>query len=219
MNILVTAGATWIKVDEVRILTTLFTGNTGLFIAQELAKKGHKVTLLVNPHCFSGSIKAKGCKIVTFHYFDELRVAVERELKAEKYGAIIHSAAVSDYKVDNVYKGKIPSSEKDLILRLSPAQKIIKSMRKSAPQAYLVQFKLEIEKKGLLEKAQNSMYENNSNAVVANAYEDLKAGYRAYLISTTCPISELNSKNELVEKINQLIKTKKGLIFGFGEKS
>lgn len=216
MNILVTAGATWIKVDDVRILTTLFTGNTGLSIAQGLVKKGHKVTLLVNPHCLNIG-NTRGLKVIPFRYFEDLQESVNKELKRNKFGAIIHSAAVSDYKVDNLYKGKIPSYEKALILRLSPAKKIIRSMRKLAPQAYLVQFKLEIEKKGLLEKAQASMYKNNSNAVVANAYEDLKVGYRAYLISTTCPIIELNSKNELVEKIDQLIQIKKDFIFGFGE--
>ncbi len=39
MKVLVTAGSTWTKIDDVRIITNRFTGKTGLGLAQGLKKK------------------------------------------------------------------------------------------------------------------------------------------------------------------------------------
>ena len=73
MKILITAGSTWIGIDEVRILTNRFTGKTGLYLAQELKKKGYLVTLLINPHCTG---KIKGLRAVYYRYFYELKTAI-----------------------------------------------------------------------------------------------------------------------------------------------
>jgi len=216
MRILVTAGATWAKVDDVRILTNVFTGLTGLFLAEALAKK-YPVTLLVNPHCFGGQVTAKGCRVKTFSYFDQLRAAVIRELKVRKYDVIIHSAAVSDYLLKKPFKGKIASSSAGLKLELVPAPKLIKLMRAMAPEAFIIQFKLEMSATGLLEKAQSSMLANASDAVAANAYSDLKTGYKAYLISRTHPVMTINSKRDLAQKIDRLINAGPGFIYGFGK--
>ena len=35
MKVLITAGATWVKIDDVRIITNRFTVNTGLYLAKE----------------------------------------------------------------------------------------------------------------------------------------------------------------------------------------
>ena len=35
MKVLITGGATWIKIDVVRIITNIFTGKTALFLAKE----------------------------------------------------------------------------------------------------------------------------------------------------------------------------------------
>jgi phosphopantothenate---cysteine ligase (CTP) len=213
MQILVTAGATWAKVDDVRILTNVFTGSTGIFLAEALAQK-HKVTLLVNPHCFSGKVIAKGCRVVPFSYFNQFKSEVIRELTTGKYDVIIHSAAVSDYFLKKPFKGKIASRAAGLKLELVPTPKIIKIMRILAPKAFIVQFKLEMSAAGLLEKAQNSMLANSSDAVVANAYSDLKTGYKAYLISRTHPVMVLGAKRELAQRISELINIKPGFIYG-----
>ena len=70
IRVLVTAGATWVKVDEVRILTNRFTGKTGLSLAEGLKKKGYRVTLLANPHCLNG---IKDIKLISYRYFELCR--------------------------------------------------------------------------------------------------------------------------------------------------
>ena len=104
MKVLVTAGSTWIKIDDVRIITNRFTGKTGLGLAQGLKKKGHSVTLLANPHCLG---KVGELKIVPYYYFEEFKREVFKILKKQSYDLIIHNAAVSDYKLVKPFKGKI----------------------------------------------------------------------------------------------------------------
>lgn len=198
MKVLITAGATWVKVDEVRILTNKFTGKTGLCLAQELRKSGCSVTLLINPHCAG---KVKGVKAVYYRYFDEFKTAINKLLNKNRFDAIIHTAAVSDYKLKKPLKGKVSSGKKELVLKLVPAEKIIKQIRKLAKHSTLIQFKLEAKRKGLCEKAYKSLKENKSDYVIANALEDLKSKYKAFIIDKDRNTAVLNSKRGLVREI------------------
>ena len=207
MKILITAGPTWVKIDEVRILTTIFTGNTGVYCAQQLAKRGAQVTLLINPHCYGISRKARvsGIKIVPFHYFEEFKARVAKELRKTRYDAIIHSAAVSDYTLVRAFAGKIPSGKSALTLRLKPALKLITLIRSLAPDSLLVQFKLEIKRSGLIEKAYKSLKGNTSDFVVANALVDLKTSYKAFLLDKNKHCITLNSKAALCDTLYRII--------------
>jgi len=196
MKVLVTAGATWVKVDDARILTNKFTGKTGLFLAQALKKQGHKVTLIINPHCIG---EIKGIKTIYYRYLDEFIKAVDKALKRESFGMIIHTAAVSDYKLKSAFKGKIPSNKKELVLKLTPSEKVIKRMRRLAKNALIVQFKLEAKTRSLCSKAYKSLKSNKSNYVVANSLEDLKKGYKAFLIDKDKNITAIGSKKALSE--------------------
>jgi len=174
-KILITAGSTWVKIDEVRVLTNRFTGRTGLELARALQKAGFAVTVLVNPHCVSR--ERTGLKTVPFYYYDEFKTAIEKLLKKEKFDAIIHTAAVSDYYLPRPGKNKIASGKKELVLRLKPTAKIVQLARKLAPGAVSIQFKLEKNLKGLIDKAYASLRSNNSDYVVANALEDITQKY------------------------------------------
>jgi phosphopantothenoylcysteine synthetase/decarboxylase len=202
MKILITAGPTWVKIDQVRILTTIFTGRTGLALAKAFKKTGHQVTLLVNSHCLG---EIKGIRTVEFCYFDQLKQNLIQELQNNKYDAVIHSAAVSDYILKKPFTGKIASGKLELVVRLSPAEKLIKLIKRLNPQAYLIQFKLEIQRKGLIDIAYASLKHNNSDYVVANAWEDLENGYKAFFINRDKNIINLNSLNQLFRVIHKSI--------------
>ena len=49
MKVLITGGPTWVKIDEVRIITNIFTGRTALFLAKEFKRRKYDVTLIINP--------------------------------------------------------------------------------------------------------------------------------------------------------------------------
>jgi len=202
MKILITAGATWVKVDEARILTNRFTGKTGLFLARELKNKGHKVTLLINPHCTG---KISGVKAVYYRYLDEFVRAVDKALEKERFDMIIHTAAVSDYKLKSVFKGKIPSNKKELVLKLIPSQKVIKRIRRMAKKSLIVQFKLEAKTRLLCQKAYKSLKSNKSDYVVANSLEDLKSGYKAFLIDKDRNITPVRSRKALSSALSRIV--------------
>ena len=186
-------------IDEVRILTNIFTGNTGLGLARSFARKKHQVTLLINPHC--GQKIPAAVKVREFRYFKELQSLLEEELKSRHYDLIIHCAAVSDYHLKKPAKGKLPSQEKELVLKLQPTPKLIKKIRSLARNSFLVQFKLEAEGERLLNRALSSMIRNRADLAVANAYSDLKQGYLAYIIDRSGHIKEIHSKTELFKNI------------------
>ncbi len=202
MKILITAGATWIKVDAVRILTNRFTGKSGFFLARALKKKGHSVTLLINPHCIG---KVRGITAVYYRYFEEFESKILKILKSRSFDAIIHMAAVSDYKLRSAYPAKIPSGRQALNLKLIPAEKIIAKIRKLAPASTLIQFKLEANRKGLIDKAYKSLLKNRSDFVVANCLKDMRLGYKAFLIDRQKKVIKIRSKKALARTLNRLI--------------
>lgn len=202
MKILITAGATWVKVDSVRILTNRFTGKGGLYLARALKAKGHQVTLVINPHCVG---RVKGLKVFYYHYFDQLKSRLSSLLKKNHYQAIIHMAAVSDYQLKAARKGKIPSGRKALSFKLVPTEKIIKKIRKLAKKSLLIQFKLEPSRRNLKAKAYKSLKANKSDYVVANSLTDLGLGYKAFLIDSQKKVLDIRSKKALADSLNKII--------------
>lgn len=200
-KILITAGATWVKVDAVRILTNRFTGRSGLYLARALKKKGHQITLIANSHCLGKTI---GITLLDYRYFKEFKGQVTKALSKKKYDAIIHMAAVSDYRLTAPAKGKIVSGKRSLTLELVPAEKIIKTIRLLAKESLLIQFKLEAKRRAIIQKAYQSLKKNKSDFVVANALEDLD-NYRAWLIDRRKKVTELESKKALADTLNNII--------------
>jgi len=206
IRILVTAGATWTKIDEVRVLTNIFTGKMGLYLAKALKAKGYSVTLIINPHCTGKITKVKA---IYYHFFDEFGAALKKILKIQRFDAIIHMAAVSDYILKRVHKGKISSGQKELNLKLVPAKKIIKMIRRLAKKSILIQFKLEMNREGIIKKAYDSLRKNDSDFVVANALEDLKKKYQSFIINREGKITKVNSKKSLIDNLNRIIQGSK----------
>ncbi len=209
MKVLVTAGSTWAKIDDVRIITNRFTGKTGLCLDQGLKRKGHSVTLLINPHCLGEAIplgvgKIKGLRVIPYYYFEEFKKEVTKTIKKQNYDVIIHNAAVSDYKLAKPFKGKI-SSGKSQDLKLISTEKIIKHIRRLASKSMLIQFKLEPKQKGIIDKAFKSLKVNKSDFVIANALEDLKTGYKGFLIGRDKKVIALGSRSSLLAALNKLI--------------
>ncbi len=201
MRILITGGATWAKIDKVRILTNIFTGKTSLFLAKYFLKKKTEVTLLINPHCIESFPRSRNIKIIFFRYFDELKKALKEELKRNKYDAIIHTAAVSDYVLKRPFKGKIPSNRKKIELRLQPTQKLTKLIHSLAKNSFLVQFKLETKSKYILKKAYRSLITNRFNLVIANVYRPQNKQYSAFIIDPSFTITKVSSLGELAQSL------------------
>ncbi len=212
-KILVTAGPTWVPIDAVRVISNISSGRTGAVIAQYAAKKGANVTLLLGPSdAVHNSRLRQGLRVVRFRYFDEFRNLISRELKKQKYDIIIHAAAVSDYRPARIFKQKIKSGKKGLTIFLKPTVKLIDRIRKNAPQAFLVMFKLEAgkPKKELIDIAYATMRRCRADLVIANDLKDIsKNSHRAYIVDAQKRITPVATKEKLAAKLFGII-SKKG---------
>lgn len=198
-RILITAGPSWVPIDSVRVISNTATGETGCLLAEELNNSGAKVTLVLGPVgvcCLNNKIR-----LVRFKFFDELKHIIEQELSSKKYDIIIHSAAVSDFRAQETSKGKLKSN-KAHSLKLLLLPKIIQGIRRLAPEAQLIPFKLELNSEAaLIEKAKTFLAKVKGDYIVANRLYP----YRAFLIDKTGKVVfRVKNKTDLA---NKLVKT------------
>ena len=201
-RILITAGPTWVPIDSVRVISNIATGETGILLAEKLQDSGARVTLLLGPVTACGLNKK--INIIRFKFFDELRNIIKKELAAEKYDAVIHSAAVSDFKPRAYICGKL-SSDKIHNLKLVPLPKIIRDIRALSPKAKLAIFKLEagISDRALIERARKSLAAYGADLVIANR---IYPKYKAFILDRKKVYSRADSKKELVKNMVNLVK-------------
>lgn len=180
-HILITAGPTWVPIDNVRVISNIATGETGILLAEKFRNLGAMVTLLL------GSAEVccldKKINLIRFKFFDELKNIMLKELRSKKYDIVIHSAAVSDYRPIKIYAHKVKSGIKNWQLHLAPTEKIIDLLKESDPNIFLVGFKFEsnTNKDKLIKKAKILMQRCGLNLAVANTISQGK--YKAYVLN------------------------------------
>ena len=163
-KILVTAGGTIEKIDDVRYITNRSSGKMGIAIAKECLERGAEVLLLrakhsVEPHYH---IHEKN-----FETADELFSLIKEHIK--DYDYCYHAAAVSDFSVQNKIEGKLPSDQ-PITLKLEPQIKILEQIKNLNPEIHLIGFKAESEQDSnkLKEKAEKKLKESHADALIAN---------------------------------------------------
>lgn len=189
MKILVTAGSTQVNIDQVRVISNIFRGRTGTSMAKHLNGR-HEVTLITsNPEMTGAQVECAfghNLRVLTFKTFDELAYLMEQEIRTGNYDVVIHSAAVSDYRVSGVFSlvanemvpvdasRKISSNAERLFLELSPTYKIVDKIRSEwGFTGVLVKFKLQVgmSEKELIEIASRSRATSDADFIVANCLE------------------------------------------------
>jgi len=186
-RVLITGGSTRIHIDKVRVITNIFKGKTGNAIAEYLVKTGkYNVDLITS----NKSININDINLFNYKTYDELYDTMKKCILENKYDIIIHSAAVSDYKVIDVNGctmtgiGKISSVHDELIIKMKPTRKIVDDIRNLwGYKNKLIKFKLQVDMsdKELIEIAINSMEHSNADMIVANCLE--WCNERAYIIN------------------------------------
>ncbi|MDD5456738.1 MAG: phosphopantothenoylcysteine decarboxylase [Candidatus Margulisbacteria bacterium] len=206
-QILVTAGNTWAPLDKVRVITNIFSGETGLTIAHKLAKKGFKVSVLLGDIRINlKKFRHKNLKIIRALTFKAFYKKIKKEVKKQKYSVLIHAAAISDFYLKKPLKGKIKSKKK-LKLKLNPTPKIADKIKKWDPDIILIKFKLEadIKKKKLLKTALKSKDSSKANLVIANKLP-CKKQHVFYLIKSKKQYVKLKGKKTLAKKLAKILK-------------
>jgi phosphopantothenate---cysteine ligase (CTP) len=141
MRILITSGATREPIDAVRFLSNVSTGRTGALLADALAAHGHTVTLLHGQSAVRPS--ASAITTETFSSTEDLQSQLRRLLGAGCFDAVIHAAAVSDYRPPETHDGKMSSYAAEITLRLVPTPKLLPGLKHTSPRPLkVIGFKL-----------------------------------------------------------------------------
>ena len=177
---MITAGPTWVAIDKVRVISNIATGQTGILLSRMLSLRAAKVTLLLG----SGEISFpdKGFRVIRYRFFDELNRLLRDELKTGAYDAVIHSAAVSDYRPEKIYQKKISSGIKNWGIQLVPTPKLSDNFVFGGKDLLKVGFKFEpgISDERLICEGLALRKASNLDLVVANGTG--KNGYRAFIV-------------------------------------
>ncbi|WP_048148441.1 bifunctional phosphopantothenoylcysteine decarboxylase/phosphopantothenate--cysteine ligase CoaBC [Palaeococcus ferrophilus] len=199
-RVLVTAGATREYIDPIRYITNASSGKMGVAIAEEAELRGAEVTLVRT----KGSVPSLVENQIEVETVEEMLEAIENELKAKKYDAVVLAAAVSDFRVKEKAGAKIKSG-KSITLELEPTPKIIDLVKELQPEVFLVGFKAEtgLSEEELVEAARKQIQRAGSDLVVANTLKAFGSEENEVVLVGREHVKKLPrmSKRELAERL------------------
>ncbi|MGG1442879.1 bifunctional phosphopantothenoylcysteine decarboxylase/phosphopantothenate--cysteine ligase CoaBC [Brevibacillus laterosporus] len=161
-KIVVTAGPTREKIDPVRYISNYSSGKMGYAIAEAARDRGADVTLISGPTALS---IPSGVTFVPVESVQEMLDAVLQVYP--QADVVIKSAAVSDYRPEQVYTHKVKKTEsEDFSLSLVKAPDILRTLGEQKTHQMLVGFAAETQE---VEKhALDKMRRKNLDMIVAN---------------------------------------------------
>ncbi len=169
---LVTAGPTFEAIDPVRFIGNHSSGQMGFALAEALYLQGADVVLVTGPTALTPTFS--GISLVRVVSAAEMFDACNQEF--ENIDIAILSAAVADYKMENIAQQKIKKSSQDPTLQLVKTKDILAHLGASKkPGQFVVGFALETENE--LENAQKKRLAKNADAIVLNSLNDQGAGF------------------------------------------
>jgi len=169
--VLITAGPTYERIDDVRFIGNFSSGKMGFALAESALRMGAVVTLVTGPTCLNCN---PAIDRIDIESADEMYQIVTTN--SEKQDVIIMSAAVADYTPKIKHNGKIKKKEDFMTIELVKTKDILKELGiKKKDNQILVGFALESEK--LLEYAKDKLERKNCNIIVANQANSSDSGF------------------------------------------
>lgn len=97
-NILITGGPTNEYIDEIMKITNMSTGSLSRNLAKSFLKAGYSVTAIFNYSVDVSGIEHENLRHIGIETTEDMLNAIADCKDSEKYDAVIHAAAVGDYK-------------------------------------------------------------------------------------------------------------------------
>ena len=226
MNIVITAGGTSERIDDVRTITNSSTGSLGLAIGKAFLKEAERSGNIEKIYYLHGTRAAfpehELVVPVPITGVLDLKEKLGRILTEEKIDICVHAMAVSDYMVHQVTTlekllgtedpqhaqdlsgNKISSDIDDLIIHMKRSPKVIGDIRRLSPRTVLVGFKLlsGVPHQELIDVASRLMEKNDCDFVLANDLQEIGDGlHRGYLIHRDGSCDVMQTKDEIAEMI------------------
>jgi phosphopantothenoylcysteine decarboxylase / phosphopantothenate---cysteine ligase len=171
-SLLITAGPTHEPIDAVRFLGNRSSGRVGIALADEAARRGWSVTLLLGPVTRTPSDSS--VRVVRFRTCSDLQALLDVE--APRCDVLVMAAAVADYrpKVDpSFFGGKFRRKNEKLTLELEPTPDLLAQVAaRRRPEQLLVGFALE-PREELLASARQKLERKKVDLVVGNPLETM----------------------------------------------
>lgn len=185
---LVTAGPTHEALDPVRFIGNNSSGKMGFAIAESLASKGAKVTLVTGPTHLT--INHPGIEVRKVTSAAEMFEACQSVFPNSDITVL--SAAVADYRPASVADQKIKKSDQDLSIQLVKTHDIAANLGQQKRNGqFIVGFALETENE--INNAKKKIAAKNFDLIVLNSLNDKGAGFG----HDTNKISLINKKGEV----------------------
>ena len=203
-HFVVTAGPTIEPIDPVRFISNHSSGKMGYAIAETLADKGARVTLVSGRTALSTPAGVERVDVLTAEEMYRATVAAFEEAD----GAVM-CAAVADYTPAEVATEKLKKSDADLQIPLKRTRDIAAELGRTKGQKILVGFAMETQNEEA--NATQKLTKKNFDFIVLNSLREAGAGFRGDTNRVTLidPTSQeelpLLTKREVAERIAQKI--------------
>lgn len=222
MNILITGGGCEEPIDTVRSICNFSTGKTAAQIARCLLETDASVRITAIVAQKAEKPDDERCTVRTFRTFSDLFRLIKEECESDRYDAVIHAAAVSDYSPESIVingtefpVGSIAKidSQSRLTIHMRRNPKIIESIKTwTDSSCVLFGFKLTSnatgeERKAAVQKLFSA--ENPPDFVASNDLSEITPEHHPFrLYSNTGFLTECASVPELSAKIIALIQNR-----------
>jgi phosphopantothenoylcysteine decarboxylase/phosphopantothenate--cysteine ligase len=172
-KVLITAGATREKIDDVRFITNNSTGKMGAAIAEECHLRGAEVLFLRAKNAVEPRYVIKQ---EIFNTFDDLEKLLKKYIK--DFDVVFHTAAIGDFTVKKPFRGKTKSRD-SLQLALVPQKKLSDAIKKLNNKAKLVIFKAEwgVTDELVFQRAKQKLNESRADMVIVNDISRSDTGF------------------------------------------
>ena len=208
-TVLITAGRTEEAIDPVRYISNRSSGKTAVALASVFLANGYSVEVVAGPMEaeFPG-----GAAVHRVRSACEMHWAVMERLSGAD--ALVHCAAVADYRPKDPAQSKIKDSRSQLVLELVPNPNILRdSVAAKKPGQVVVGFALETDH--FEEHAQEKLQKSGADALLLNAPVAKDSGFGFdnvnYALVTPgekVPEMQMASKVELSETIVDFVNRK-----------
>lgn len=201
---IVTAGPTIEPIDPVRFISNHSSGKMGYAIAETLAEKGARVTLVSGRTALPTPAGVERVDVLTAEEMYRATVAAFEEAD----GAVM-CAAVADYTPAEVATEKLKKSDADLQIPLKRTRDIAAELGRTKGQKILVGFAMETQNEAA--NATQKLTKKNFDFIVLNSLREAGAGFRGdtnrvtLIDSTSQEELPLLTKREVAERIAQKI--------------
>ena len=167
---LVTAGPTHEYIDPVRFISNKSSGKQGYEIAKSLVKNGFETTLISGP---TNLEPVPNLKQININSADEM---YDLTLKSLPVDVAIFSAAVADYKIENIEKNKIKKKE-TIDLKLQKNVDILSHISNHNSLRPKIVIGFAAETCDLAENSKKKLLEKNCDWIIANDVSDKSIGF------------------------------------------